>query len=208
MIFRAVTIQGKLHYFDIADAPVSINDKYSIFIRKFGSPIVYTKSIVRGTDDKKFCETDFVMNLDNKFIGYVIYIDGFYVYHAKTGVKERITDSSKYIFVSNTMRYRIDELSEIRSPINFVCDNRMFKLSRIMYANEDELFIDLKQTRKPTYIDEVKLCTGIMTEEGELYFGQVLEQGIVVMYNNQPMLKQFNGICRELEMRDYELGVT
>ena len=31
MIFRAVTIQGKLYYFNIADAPVSINDKYSIF---------------------------------------------------------------------------------------------------------------------------------------------------------------------------------
>ena len=123
-------------------------------------------------------------------------------------IEERIIDDSKYIFVANTMRYRIDELSEIRSPINFVCDNRMFKLSRIMYANEEELFIDLKQTRKPTYIDEVKLCTGIPVGNGELYFGQALENGVVVMHNNQPMLRQFNGICRELEMRDYDLGVT
>lgn len=208
MIFRAVTTQGKLHYFSIADAPVSINDKYSILIRRPGTPILYTKSIVRGTDDKEFFETDFVLNTENRFIGYVIYIDGFYVVNPKTGLKERITDKSKYIFAANAMRYHIEELLSVRSSINFICNDRMFKLSRIMYANDDELFVDLKQTRKPTRIEDVHQCTGICANGVELYYGQNLDNGTIVMHNYQPMLLMFNGQYRELESEDYELGTT
>lgn len=207
MIFRATTIQDKPYYFNITDALVSINDKLSIFIKKPGSPIVYTKSVVRGTDDKTMFETDFVM-LDNRFIGYVIYIDGFYVYNDKTGLKKRITAEDNYIFVANIMRHNLDVLNEVRSPINLICGSKIFSIFKVLYASEDELFINLKQTRKPIYIDEVKLCTGIPNEKEEYYFGQAAEAGVVMLHNYRPVIMRCNGTYKELEMRDYELGVT
>ena len=37
MIFRAVTVENKPFYFNITDAPVSINDKLSVLIKTWNT---------------------------------------------------------------------------------------------------------------------------------------------------------------------------
>lgn len=203
MIFRAVTVENKPFYFNITDAPVSINDKLSILIRRPGTPLLYSKSIMRGVKSKEFFESDFVLSKENKFLGYVIYKDGFYVYNANTNLCDRIIDSTKYIFAANIMQYRIGNIANERSPINFVHEGRQFKLNRIMFADDKELYIDLKQTRRPAILDEIKICTGQDCNGVEFYFGQSLKDGVVELYNNQPMIRMFNNEFREIEKGDY-----
>ena len=127
MIFRAVTVENKPFYFSITDAPVSINDKLSVLIRKPRTPLLYSKSIMRGVKSKEFFESDFVLSKENKFLGYVIYKNGFYVYNANTNLCDRITDSSKYVFAANIMQYRISNIADVRSPINFVHAGRQIE---------------------------------------------------------------------------------
>ena len=82
------------------------------------------------------------------------------MYNANTNLCDRIIDSTKYIFAANIMQYRIGNIANERSPINFVHEGRQFKLNRIMFADDKELYIDLKQTRRPAILDEIKICTG------------------------------------------------
>lgn len=207
MKFRAVTVQDRLCYFDIGDAPVSINDKLSVLFKRPKSAMLYTKSIVRGSDSGAFYETDFVMDKSAKFIGYVVYVEGFCIYNPTKGIIGKITDESEYMFADNAMRYNLEELNKVRNPITFRCGDVQFKLSRIYYATDEEVYVDLKQTRRPTYISDICLCTGVTRRGKEYYYGQRLENGTVVMHNNQPMLKLFNGEYRELE-RDYGMGIA
>ena len=153
---------------------------------------------MRGVKSKEFFESDFVLSKENKFLGYVIYKNGFYVYNANTNLCDRITDSSKYVFAANIMQYRISNIADVRSPINFVHAGRQFKLNRIMYADNNELYIDLKQTRRPAILQEIQICTGQDCNGIEFYFGQSLKDGVVELNNNQPMVRMFNNEFREL----------
>lgn len=202
MIFRAITVENKPFYFNITDGPISINDKYTILIRRPGTPLLYSKSIMRGVKSKEFFESDFVLDRNTKFIGYVIYKDGFYLYNAKTNLCDRIIDSSKYIFAANIMQYKIGDIAEERSPINFVHAGRQFKFNRIMYADDNELYIDLKPTRRPALLEEIQICTGQDCDGVEYYFGESLKDGVVELHNNQPMVRLFNNTYRELKRGD------
>ena len=211
MIFRAMTIDNKPFYFDVTDVPTDINSKYTILVRRPGTPLLYTRSIVRGPDSKEFFESDFVLQKeDNRFIGYVVYIDGFYIWSAKDKSITPLRDSSKYTFAFNIMLYKISDLYSVRSPINFIHDGRMFKLGRIMYGNDRELFIDLKSSRKPALLEEVRLCTGVGRDGVEFYYGQCLDDGVIVYNDYHPMVQMFgDNTYRELESKDYDkLGIT
>ena len=67
-----------------------------------------------------------------------------------------------------------------------------------MYADNNELYIDLKQTRRPAILQEIQICTGQDCNGIEFYFGQSLKDGVVELNNNQPMVRMFNNEFRGL----------
>ncbi len=204
MILRAQTVKNKMTYFGVKDAPVCINDRQSVLCNVPKSPILLTKTIARGTENKELFEFDFVVRkFDSKFVGYVIYIDGFYIWDPKTNAKMRIRDSSLYSFYENTVSYRIDDLVRLRTPIRFSNGKRRFDLSRIMYSDREKLYIELKGSTGPVDISSVRMGTGAGSGRKELVYGDYLSDGVIMMHNLQPMVKLANGEYRELEAEDY-----
>lgn len=204
MILRAQTVKNKMIYFGVESAPVCINDRQAVLCNMPNSPILLSKTISRGTDDKELFEFDFVVRkFDSKFVGYVIYIDGFYIWDPKTNAKMRIKDKSFYTFYENAVSYNIDELSELRSPIRFSNGKRRFDLSRIMYSDRESLYVELKGCTGPVNISSVRMGTGAGTRRKELMYGDYLPDGVVEMHNLQPMVKLANGDYRDVEAEDY-----
>lgn len=209
MNLRAITIDGNPYTFNISDCPVSINDKFTGLIRKPGSPLLLTKSIVRGLEEEGIYEFDYVSRKnDLKFLGFVVYIDGFYIYDKKNKTTTRITDTSNLIFNENVKLNFIDELEDIRNPIRFISNGILFRLNRIMFSDDNELYIDIKSNRSKISIDDVQMCTGINSESCELYYGQILKDGVIEFNNYRPRLKMKDNTYRDIEESDYiELGI-
>lgn len=203
MRFRAVTHDYKLVYFGVEDAPVAINDKSSILVNRKNSPMILSKSIVRGTDDGIF-ESDFVTWEDNMtLVGFVVYRDGFYVWDYKRDNLIPLRDRSKFVFTENTRLYRIDDINKMKSPIKFYGGNRVFRLNRIMYSKDNNLFVEVRNCKGGVNINEVKLCTGLEFDHTELYYGQHIGDGVVEFHNYHPMIKTLSGEYREVEDTDY-----
>lgn len=205
MILRAQTLQNKTVYFGVEDAPVCINNRQTILCNKPNSPILLTKTIVRGVFPKEFFEFDFVCRKsDTKFIGYVVYTDGFYIWSPKTQELTPIRDTSDLLFVENTRTYRIDEINALRSSIRFSTGDRLFRLSRIMYSDRKNVYVELKGSTGPVDINSIKMCTGVGKGRNELSYGQYLKDGVIELHDYHPMVLLADGTYRELESEDYE----
>jgi hypothetical protein len=204
MILRAQTLQNKTVYFGVEDAPVCINNKQTILCNKPNSPILLTKTIARGTDSKELFEFDFVCSKgDCKFLGYVVYTDGFYIWNPKSQQLTPIRDASGFTFVENTRAYRVDDINAMRSSIRFSSGDRLFRLSRIMYSDRENVYIELKGCSGPVAINSIKMCTGVGADRKELSFDQYLPDGVIKLNNYHPMVKLADGTFRELESEDY-----
>lgn len=205
MILRAQTLKNKTVYFGVEDAPVCINNRQTILCNKPNSPILLTNTIARGTDDKELFEFDFVCSKgDCKFIGYVVYTDGFYIWEPKTEKLTPIRDTSGYTFIENTRAYRIEEINNMRSAIRFNTNGKLFRLSRIMHADAQNIYIELKGCSGPVNIESVKMCTGVGEGRKELSYGEFLKDGVIELHQYHPMVKLVDGSYRELESEDYE----
>lgn len=205
MILRAQTLNGKTVYFGVEDAPVCINNRQTILCNVPNSPILLTSTISRGTPDKKVFEFDFVCTKQEcKFLGYVVYIDGFYIWDPKTKETTPIRDTSNLTFIENTRAYRLEDLNAIRSSIRFGTNGKLFRLSRIMHSDAEHIYIELKSYAGPVKISSVSMCTGVGTGRKELTFGQYLQDGVIVLNQYHPMVQLANGSFRELESGDYE----
>lgn len=204
MILRAQTLNNEMVYFGVEDAPVCLNNRQSILCNRPNSPIINTRTIARGTEDKLMFEFDFVCRKDNNtLIGYVVYTDGFYIYEHNTGKLIPIRDTSNISFVNNEKLYKFDEISNVRTDIRFSNGNRKFRLNRIMYSDRESLYIELKGYTGPVPIESVHMCTGVGEDRKELFYGQYLRDGVVSLHEYHPMVRLANGEYRELEVSDY-----
>ena len=204
MRLRALSTNRNIVYFNIKDVPILINDNMFILSAKNNSPILLFKSVARGLDDKDIFETDFVMSAETtRVVGFVIYIDGFYIWHTD-GTVEPLRDIDRYMFYPNEQMYLVKEMESYRSRIRFGSGSRRFGIDRIIYYNEDEMYVSIKQSGPPVNRHFVKYGTGVNIESKELLFGQVTSTGEIVLNKYHPMLKQADGTIRELEESDYE----
>lgn len=204
MRLRALTLNREMVYFDIKDVPILINDTMFILASKENSPILLCKSIARGLDDLDIFETDFVMSInDKKVLGFIVYSDGFYIWHTN-GTLEPLRDIKKYEFYPNEQMYLVREMESSRSRIRFGVGTRRFGIDRIIYYDGDEIYISIKQSGPSINRNSVNYGTGVNTDVKELLYGQVLNNGEVVMNNYHPMLKLKDGTIRELEVSDYD----
>lgn len=211
MRLRGLTPSRKAVYFEIDDVPICINDSMTILAKKPGSPLIITKSIMRGDDDGTFYESDFVMGGEHaRFVGFVIYTDGFYIWHVLENKLIPIRETEGYTFIPNTQMYRIDDINKRRGRLRFKCNKVSFDISRIIYYSKHEMFITIKPMGQSIILGQISFGTGIFTKTGiELAYGQIVNDGIVVMKNYHPMLELIGGECRELEDGDYDkVGIT
>lgn len=210
MKLRGITTKHKPVLFSIEDIPVSINTKLLATIGKENSPLIIQNSVMRGTDDGLFFESDFVSRKEDlKFVGYVIYRDGFYIWYPKTDTYEPLRNVDKYVFTENLQMHRVKDIQDRKSTIRFMASNRLFAFERVMYGKGQELFIDLKESMKPIYFDDIKMCTGCIKDSYELVFGQTVSDGVIELHDFHPMVRKYNGEFRELEESDYgKLGTV
>lgn len=210
MKLRGLTLNRKVVFFSVDDVPVCINDSMTILARKPNSPLIITKTIVRGDDNGDFFESDFVMGGDKAgFTGFVIYTDGFYIWHVAEDKLEPLRSTDRYAFVQNTQMYRLDEINKRRSKIRFRCNRYSFDISKIIYYKNSEMFITVRPSGTPIILGQINFGTGIFVGNAEIHYGQVLNDGIVVMNDYHPMLQMTDGNCRELEDSDYDkMGIT
>ena len=211
MRLRAITVEGKFYYFDFKDCPVDINGKLTVLINKPNSPLLLSRTISRGTAVEvdgewvEVFETDFVsLKPSLKFLGFVIYKDGFCIYNRHTGDMTPLRNVENYIIGQNLLQYKLDEIKGIRSCIRLHYNGLLFRLNRIMFAKDNELFIDLKSSRMHIKLDEVNMCTGIERGKTEVYYGQALGSAIVELHDFHPMLKLSDGSYREITEEDFE----
>lgn len=210
MKLRGITLNREVLYFDMSDVPVILNDNVIVLARRENSPMLLAQSIARGTDDCELFETDFVFkDGQHGIVGFVVYIDGFYIWSSQEGTLIPLRDTTGYRFIPNTQMHRVQEMSKIRSKMRFGCGGRRFGIDRIIYYKNNELFITIKPSGTMIRLDSIGCCTGINTDKLELMFGQVIPTGRVVLEDYHPMLELHDGTVRELEESDYdELGVA
>lgn len=211
MRLRGLTPTKKSVYFNISDVPICINDSMTILAKQKKSSQILTKSIMRGTDDGLFYESDFVMSKDkNGCVGFIVYIDGFYIWDANNNKLTPLRSTEGYSFVSNTQMYRIDEINKVRGKLRFKCGKVAFGIDRIIYYKDEEMFITVKSIGQPIITEEINFGTGIYIDGNiELSYGQIVNDGMVVMKKYHPMLQLANGEYRELEDSDYDkVGIT
>lgn len=205
MKLRALTLARDVVEFSASDVPIAINDSMLVLARRPNSPILLTKSVVRGLDDGSLFETDFVLS-DSRHgvVGFVIYKDGFYIWDAQTDVVIPLRNTDGLRFIPNTQMHRVREMEPLRSKIRFGSEGRRFSMDRIIYYKDNELFITVKPSGPPITFGSLKYGTGVNVEDKELLYGQVVESGKVVLHNYHPMLQMPGGRLRELEESDYD----
>lgn len=204
MKLRGLSLQNKPIIFGVEDAPAIINDKMTILSNREMSPIIQSRTIMRGMDDESFFESDYVFDGDtHKLLGLVVYIDGFYIWNINTGELTPIRESMSLSYESSLNGYMLGKLNEIRSSIRFSCKGHLFRLNRIIFAQDKKLYIGVKSSTSIVDLDSIKFCTGNTDSKDILYFGQVLEDGIIELNDYHPMVKKYDNTYRELENDDY-----
>lgn len=201
MNLRALAYNGQFMYINLNDIPVSIDNTTSILLRKQGSYMFYTKTLMRGSDKNGAYESDFVMsNSGNKFIGLLFYTDKFYVVNPVGNIITPLEDLHDYKIVQNKTCYKIDYINNIRSSIRFIADGRGYKLRRLMYA-DDHIYTGIKQDCK-IQSDKIYLSTNIKVNDHELAYGENFMDGTVEFDGFKPIVQTQNGykdIIGELE---------
>ena len=153
-------------YFGIEDGPVSINDKQTILMNRKDSPIIITKSIMRGTDSESLFESDFIINKINMLmIGYVVYTSRFCVWDIKREIVVPLSELPPYFNTGNKTMHRISDVIEKGSSLQFYGDGSFFRIKRVMYAEPDRIWVNLK-TNEGLPISHVSYCSGYIDENG------------------------------------------
>lgn len=210
MKLRGITLDGNPLVFELKDGPIKINENITILCARPNSPIIQTKSLVRGLDDLNIFEMDYIF-IDNKFYGFVIYTDMFCAYCYKTGeiIPLHKMDLSNIRFVTNSTSFHANELKSYRSVIRYTVDGYTFPLTRLVFVDKDGAYLYVNKNVSPIPIEDLKMCTGSLTNEDKLHFGQTVHDGTIVLNNYHPMVKRFNGQFREIEEEDYDgLGIA
>ena len=116
MILRAVSLKDEFVYFHLTDIPVSINDKQLVLVKYENSPILKSFTVARGLDDKSIFEFDFVVEKKtNKFIGFIVYRDGFYAWNSARNTLIPLWELDDFDVYSNSKSYLLSDIMSVRS---------------------------------------------------------------------------------------------
>lgn len=199
MHLRAVSVSGDFVYFSITDCPVIINERAVILLNRPNSPILQLRSIARGTDDDKMFEGDFVLDCQYNVVGYVVYNKGFKV---STPKGELIPFKEDFKVLFNATTQLSNEVKSNKSMLTFVFEDTSFTLHSIVTCDRDVGYLFSKNL-KSIDLSNVKFATGFKFNGRDLCYGDVMEDGVIVLHELHPMVKTQSGF-RELRSDEYD----
>lgn len=204
MRMRGTTKTGEKYYFSMSDCPVCINDRVVALVARSNSPLLLLSSIVRGLDDEDVFEYDYVSDRRTKrFIGHVVYIDGFYVFNPKTKECIPMWELEEFDVHSNNPKATIPYIEEIRYSIKFISNGNVFDFRRCVYFSGDSIFTDLSKLTRAANRNDISFLTGLNDNGKFLPFDKMVSDGIVTLHDYRPMVKLHNGEYREVCDEDY-----
>jgi hypothetical protein len=132
MTILGLTLLNNVVEIPITSCPVRINNDYVVRKRMPGSELIYHKSIHRKDGDIE--EYSYVFNSEYKFIGYVVYHDGFKLYKPKEDEFVEIPEKVGYMPNKNIKQMTL--LSEKSDPIEFSIHEEKFLFKYIVGCDD------------------------------------------------------------------------
>ena len=204
MRFRGITLHGKPYEFSIKDCPTQLNDKMTALSNKPGAPLLYTRSLSRVSDDLVVREYDMVYETSTKrFIGFVIYRNGFCVLVKKTGEVIPISELEDFSLCGNESVSIMTELSRSSQTIRWKSGHDTFSIYDMLKIIDNCVFCCTLLT-KPIDINSALLCTGLTKGGVHICFGDIMSDGIVELHHYKPMVRTSAGEYREFMEGEYD----
>lgn len=207
MLLRAITLKREPYPFELKDCPIFINDSIVALTNKPGSPLLQAKTIMRGDDETGVFESDFVFRKDTfKLVGYVVYVDRFYILDYKTYELTPLDENAMqtYDFSSNLQSADIVQINKARSYILFRIENITFRINSLIRVVSDKyLYLSRKNTDKLD-LSTLAFCTGLKRNGNDLCFGDLMQDGVIVLHNFKPMVRLHSGRYRDLMEGEYD----
>lgn len=193
-----VTKKGISYDLELKDCPVRLNDRYTMLVNKENSPILITDSIGRAVEGTDICELDRVYS-KGRLIGYIVYNGGFYVWNHNTDEMTPIGDCTYDRIERNLECSYPENTQKKRSYIRWKSNDVVYGIHELLTVNEDRLFICTNQL-KLIHVSNSRLWTGLQKEDGPIFFGDAMDNGLVVFENYKPMILSHGDELLELEV--------
>ena len=204
MRFRGLTLHSRPYEFSIKDCPTQLNDKMTALSNKPGAPLLHTRTLSRVSDDYVVREYDMVYETSTKrFIGFVIYKNGFCVLVKETGEIIPLSELENFSLCGNESISIITELSRSSQTIRWKSGNDTFSIYDMLKIVDNCVFCCTLLT-KPIDINSALLCTGLTKNGIHICFGDIMADGIVTLHNYKPMVKIGKNKYRELLEGEYD----
>lgn len=137
MEILGLSFRNDVVHIDITSCPVRINNDSVILVKDKGSDLIRHKSIHRA--DGELEEYSYVFDKQYKFIGYIVYKDGFKLYNPTTKEITEIPEDVSYM--RNTNIKQMSLLSEIVDPITFKVKGEEYLFKHIIGYHDNDYII-------------------------------------------------------------------
>lgn len=140
------------------DCPVRINDDDMILSRIEGSDICYDGSICRMSDDGKLTEYSYILSKSFRFLGFLVYKDGFVGYDDRVGIYFPLEKDFRYTLNENVEKIR--KLRNMSDPILFQSEKGDFQLREILGYIGDTVLLHRRDGMVEVDINTIKYNGG------------------------------------------------
>lgn len=140
------------------DCPVRINDEDMILSRRENSDICYDGSICRVSDDGKLTEYSYILSRSFRFLGFVVYRNGFVGYDDRVGIYFPL--DSEYRYTENQNVDKIRKLRVVADPIVFQSEKGDFLIKDILGSVGDVVLLHRREGMIEVDINTIKYDGG------------------------------------------------
>ena len=188
-----VTKRGCSYDLELKDCPVRLNDKFTILTNKENSPMLISDSIGRAIEGTNVCELDRVYS-KGTLLGYIVYIWN-HNDDTMTPISEVVYDR-----VERNLECEYPEgIQKKRSYIRWKSGDSSYGIHELLMVLEDRLFICVNQI-KQLHVSNSRLWTGIIIDNEPIYFGDILNNGTVVIDEFRPRVLTHDNEIIDLEV--------
>lgn len=190
MKLKALTIFNELINFTLEDCPVYVSKATIALAAREMSILIKAESVVRGDDESGIFEGDRVY-MDGEYIGNVIYSSGFMVQNLD-GTLKSLTQMAHIKIETGTSK-SIKTVCEDsrRTPLLFKCKDSIIQLNLFLCKldNSQIAVFGNSYSDKILNCEDVQFYTGIKLDGEAVFYGDVMNNGKVVLYNLQPCIR-------------------
>lgn len=193
MNFRGRSINNDIVKFSLKDCPILIYDDLIALKAIPNSDFIFRNSIARYSKSLDAWEFDQVFDSAGKYVGTLVYTNGFYI--VKDDLLKCQVDLDKHKIVSADI---LDLVSSIRfsNRTSILCksEGTIFSISDIVDFTSYGVYTT-KKLDYPITFDRVQMFTGYKSDGRLIFYGDEFKGGIVIEHNGLPYVK-----CRELTL--------